>query len=302
MPKRKYASGEELRLYAESICRKYDLFQRAMFQSKTESMSFDDDKQEWKVRISQTPKGLHSTSINISADFVILASGLLDRAKIPLATGAEEFKGDMFHTARWHYDITGGSSDDPKMGKLKDKRVGIIGTGELRRLRFKSFADLCAGATAIQVVPRLAEWSKELFVFQRTPSAVAFRGNRDTDPSTWKNEIASKPGWQRERNLNYFQFVGNADPKPKADLVRDGWTSMPSFSALIGGPSYNVTPENSADHVSRMYALDYPVQERTRKRARDIVKDQDTAAKLQAWYAGWCKRPCVSMKTRVLGS
>ncbi|KAF2170131.1 hypothetical protein M409DRAFT_51889 [Zasmidium cellare ATCC 36951] len=276
MPKHKYAGGEELREYAESICRKYNLFDRAMFQSSAKKMSWDDDKQEWKIVISQTPKGLQPKVIDVSADFVILASGVLDNAKLPDAAGIEEFQGDMFHTARWHYNVTGGGPTDPRMTRLRDKKVGIIGTG----------------ATAIQVVPRLAECSKELYVFQRTPSAVAARNNRTTDPFDWTTEIANKPGWQRERNLNYFAFVGNAEPKPAVDLVKDGWTSMPSFSALIAGPSYNVTPENAAEHVSKMYALDRPIQDRVRKRALDAVDDPQTASKLQAWYAGWCKRPC----------
>ncbi|KAK4504033.1 hypothetical protein PRZ48_004948 [Zasmidium cellare] len=276
MPKHKYAGGEELREYAESICRRYNLFGRAMFQSKAMRMSWDEDGQVWKAQILQAPKGLQSKTINVSADFVILAGGVLHNAQVPDATGIHQFEGDMFHTARWQYDVTGGSPADPRMTRLRDKKVGVIGTG----------------ATGIQVVPRLAEFSKELYVFQRTPSSVAARGNRKTDSFEWNTEIANKPGWQRERNMNYFAFVGNAEPKPAVDLVKDGWTSMPSFSALIAGPSYNVTPENAAEHVAKMYALDRPHQDRVRKRVMNVVHDPKTASKLQAWYPGWCKRPC----------
>lgn len=297
MPKQKYASGEELREYAESICSKYHLFERAMFQSNAHNMSWDDIEGAWKVEIAQNPKGLSPSKINVSADFVILASGVLANAKLPDAMGSEDFQGDMFHTARWRYDVTSGRPGDPNMTSLRDKKVGIIGTGRCWDSgKENSQTDLCAGATAIQVVPRLAEHSKELYVFQRTPSAVAVRGNRETDPLDWASNIANRPGWQRERNMNYFAFVGNAEPKPSVDLIQDGWTSMPTFSALIAGPSYDVTPENAAEHVSKMYALDRPIQDRVRKRAADIVKDPDTASKLQAWYPGWCKRPCVSSK------
>lgn len=145
-------------------------------------------------------------------------------------------------------------------------------------------------------MPQLAKWAKELVVFQRTPSSVDERGNRDTDPKTWKTEVATKPGWQRERNINYFSFVGNHEKKPEKDLISDGWTRMPSFSAIIGSPSYKVTMENVVEHVGRMNALDYPHQDGIRQRAKKIVKDQKTAESLQAWFAGWCKRPCVSGK------
>lgn len=117
---------------------------------------------------------------------MILANGILNEAKLPNTEGSDLFKGDTFHTARWRYDITGGNFNElnPNLTGLKDKRVGIVGTG----------------ATAVQVVPQLAKHAKELYVFQRTPSSVDVRNNRNTDPSTWK-EIASKPGWQKERNL-----------------------------------------------------------------------------------------------------
>ena len=44
-------------------------------------------------------------------------------------------------------------------------RFGIVGTG----------------ATAVQAIPKLASTAKELFVFQRTPAAVGYRGNGPTD-------------------------------------------------------------------------------------------------------------------------
>ena len=97
---------------------------------------------------------------------------------------------------RWDYSITGGQPGfSPKMDKLTDKRVAIIGTG----------------ATAIQAVPELAKYAKQLIVVQRTPSAVDFRGNKDTDFDAWKAKIATKRGWQRHRadNLQIFTEQSN---------------------------------------------------------------------------------------------
>ena len=83
----------------------------------------------------------------------------------------ETFQGDAFHTSRWDYNID-----------LKDKRVGIIGTG----------------ATAVQVVPEIAKVVRELYVFQRTPSSIDVRDQRATTPdeyAIWPNE----PGWAVKR-------------------------------------------------------------------------------------------------------
>lgn len=128
-------------------------------------------------------------------------------------------------------------------------------------------------------------------MFQRTPSAVDVRNNRETDPETWKTKVATGPGWQRARNMNYFSFVGNAQSKPEIDLVDDGWTHAPSFSALVGGPSYNVNVDSMDAHIRQMHALDRSRAEKVRRRAELIVKDPEVAMKLQAWYPIWCKRP-----------
>ena len=102
-----------------------------------------------------------------------LCGGATNRPKLPGIPGLEDFKGHSFHTMRWDYDYTGGGPKGGLSG-LKDKRVGLIGTG----------------ATAIQCVPALGEGSKEFYVFQRTPSAVNVRANRATDMEWAKSSEA----------------------------------------------------------------------------------------------------------------
>lgn len=50
--------------------------------------------------------------------------------------------------------------------------------------------------------------------------------------------------------------------------------------------------ENVSDHVAMLHALDHSRQQRIRARVEEIVEDPATAKSLQAWYPGWCKRPC----------
>lgn len=185
------------------------------------------------------------------------------------------YRGHTFHTSVWDYSYTGGSEQDPRLTNLQDKKVGIVGTG----------------ATAIQVVPELAKWAKELYVFQRTPSAVDIRGQRETDPEWW-NAYASKPGWQRERRMNHSRFTHDEYPRPAVDLVNDQWSTFPSYSALIGSPNAPKSPEKIPEYVEKLQKMDLVRQKRVRARVDEIVKDKDTAQKLKAWYSGWCKRPC----------
>ena len=76
MPKRRYASGVEIRRYLESICAKYELSGRAMFQSSAREMDWDESKKEWIVRITKKPKGGQGSQHTVHADFVLIGSGV----------------------------------------------------------------------------------------------------------------------------------------------------------------------------------------------------------------------------------
>jgi cation diffusion facilitator CzcD-associated flavoprotein CzcO len=76
------------------------------------------------------------------------------------------------------------------MTKLKEKTVGIIGTG----------------ATAVQAILELAKYTKQLFVVQRTPSSIDVRNQCETDPEEWK-KITSKKGWWWDRNVNFAKIL-----------------------------------------------------------------------------------------------
>ncbi|OQE93050.1 hypothetical protein PENNAL_c0006G10444 [Penicillium nalgiovense] len=224
---------------------------------------------QWTVHV--TPHGQSPTAIQ--SDFVILATGLLNSPKIPKLDGLDTYKGKVFHTSRWDYEYTGGSPNSPTMRILQDKTIGFVGTG----------------ASAVQVIPHLAQWAKKVIVFQRTPSAVDWRCNHPTDRTWWAKMVQGGFGWQRERMENFNAFCSNEDPLPDVDLVDDGWTKMRSFSVLIGSPS-SLDP----DHPTRTHQLDLHRQEAIRRRVETTVTDQETARVLKPWYPGWCKRPCFS--------
>lgn len=68
-------------------------------------------------------------------------------------------------------------------------------------------------------------------------------------------------------------------------------THAPALQVLGGGPK-KVTMDTVGQHVHDTMELDHPRQERIRQRVLEVVKDADTARKLQAWYPTWCKRAC----------
>ena len=205
--------------------------------------------------------------------FVAMANGPLSRPKLPGIPGIDSFAGHTFHTSRWDYAYTGGDSTG-NLHKLADKRVGIIGTG----------------ATAVQCIPHLGASAKSLHVFQRTPSSIDVRNNRETDPE-WAASL--KPGWQYERMANFNTLVSGGDQA--VDLVADGWTDI--FRNLTG-----IAAKTAARKIGRrltaderellMEIADYQKMNGVRARAETLVNDPATAEKLKPWYRQFCKRPC----------
>jgi cyclohexanone monooxygenase len=256
MPTKKYAHASEIFEYAQLLGRKYDMYENAIFQTEVVDAVWDEAADRWRITTNRGDK--------IAARFFVIAGGVLHKAKLPGIPGIRDFEGHAFHTSRWDYSITGGGPEEP-MDKLGDKVVGIIGTG----------------ATAVQAVPKLAEAAKHLYVFQRTPSMVGVRAQRDTDPE-WFREMSSKPGWQQERIDNFTGMI--TGKKPEVDMVADGWT------ALLGDDTKRPpVDEEDAKYLER---LDFAQMQKVRDRVDEIVKDKDTAEKLKPWYKVSCKRPC----------
>ena len=260
VPVEKYTRAPEILKHSRNIGEKFDLYRGAVFQTEVTEMRWDDAFARWIIK---TNKG-----DAMKARFVVMANGPLHRPKLPGIPGVESYKGHSFHTSRWDYDYTGGDSNGG-LTRLKDKVVGIIGTG----------------ATAVQCVPHLGAGAKQLYVFQRTPSSIDVRNNRPTDPE-WAAGL--QPGWQQARMDNFNALVSGVPQKE--DLVNDGWTD------IIGNMLALMRKQNEAgasqDLATTMQLADFKKMEQVRARAQATVKDPRTAEALKPYYNQFCKRPC----------
>jgi cation diffusion facilitator CzcD-associated flavoprotein CzcO len=140
------------------------------------------------------------------------------------------------------------------------------------------------------LVPEVAKDAKELLVFQRTPSSVGVRAQRETPPDYADR---SKPGWQRERRYNFQSLIsGYAQER---DHVHDGWTAL---TAAITPPKPEVIAEKlgrAATKAELKYVAeirDYEVMNSLRARIAESIKDPALAEALKPWYRWFCKRPC----------
>ena len=260
VPKEKYTHAPEILQHSRNIGEKYDLYGNACFQTEVTGMQWDESAAQWQVSTNRGDC--------MKAKFVVMSNGPLNRPKLPGIKGIDDYQGHTFHTSRWDYNYTGGGPEGDLIN-LANKRVGIIGTG----------------ATAVQCVPHLGAAAKELFVFQRTPSSIDVRDNRQTDPE-WAKSL--KPGWQKERmeNFNTLTSGGIADE----DMVNDGWTEIiRNLASMVNFKTDNV---DWAEVPKLMEIADFQKMEQIRARAQQVVDDPSTAESLKPYYRQFCKRPC----------
>jgi cyclohexanone monooxygenase len=261
MPVEKYSRAPEILRHSRAIAEQFDLYSNACFQTEVKALRWDEALGRW---IIETNRG-----DAMKAKFVVMANGPLHRPKLPGIAGIESFQGHSFHTSRWDYGYTGGTSDGGLTG-LKDKVVGVIGTG----------------ATAVQCVPHLGAAAKELYVFQRTPSSIDVRANRPTDPG-WAQSLPH--GWQQQRMDNFNILVSGGFAEE--DLVADGWTDIIGNILLLARrkAAAGETVDNPA---ALMQLADFKKMEQVRARVDAVVRDPATAEALKPYYNQFCKRPC----------
>jgi len=248
-PTMKFASGFEIFEYCQKMADKFGFHDHCLFHTTVENTEWDENAGRWIVYTNRGDA--------MRARYLVYANGILTTPKLARIEGMETFQGESFHTSRWRYDIA-----------LDGKRVGIIGTG----------------ATAVQVIPELAKIAGELYVFQRTPSTIDIRDQRETAPheiDDWSRE----PGWARARRARFAR-------------ISEGRTAIQANDDYLAGRvadfrerkqhATTLTPE---ERIQKQLNTSFRIMEQIRARVDAIVADPKTAAALKPYYPYGCKRP-----------
>jgi monooxygenase len=138
------ADGSTILSYVRQTAREHGIDQRIRFRHRVVRAEWSTAEQRWTVEASRTDTG---ASALISCDFLFMCSGYYryDEGYTPEFAGVERFGGEIVHPQFWTDEIDYG-----------DKRVVVIGSG----------------ATAVTLVPALAERAAHVTMLQRSPSYV----------------------------------------------------------------------------------------------------------------------------------
>ncbi|HEY1703715.1 MAG TPA: NAD(P)/FAD-dependent oxidoreductase [Trebonia sp.] len=139
---RVFAEGSEIHDYLRECVRDEGLTEHLRLNCALSEAEWSDGAARWRVR---TTRG------DYEARSLVIATGRLSEPKLPPIKNLDGFGGRWWHSARWNAKVS-----------LVGKRVGLVGTG----------------ASAIQILPRLATEASEVVVFQRSAPYILPRGDR----------------------------------------------------------------------------------------------------------------------------
>ena len=179
-----YSAQPENEKYLNFVVDKFGLRPNIRCDARIKSARFDSSCNRWQV---ETESGQRA-----STRFLISAVGILSAHQMPKFPGVESFKGESFHTARWPQHKV----------DLAGKRVGIIGTG----------------ATAVQLIPRIAAEVAHLTVFQRTPNYCCPLRNATIDDAEQQKIKETYPEIFERCRKTFASFMQEFDPRRTFDV------------------------------------------------------------------------------------
>ena len=197
-----FAPGDEIQRYLRDVVERFGLDDRLRLNAEVVSTVFTGSR--WQITTAD--------GVELEADFVIAATGVLHHPFTPDIPGLDTFGGDVVHTARWDDDIA-----------TSGRRIAVVGNG----------------STGVQIVSALQREAAHITHFVRTPQWVMWApmelpqptllgavlrrmpsvNRRLYDALLWGSailaDVTTKPSWRRRLTQNYARWCLRAQ-------IRDG--------------------------------------------------------------------------------
>jgi monooxygenase len=171
------ADGPSILRYIHDTAREFDVHRLVRANHRVVAADWDGSTAIWTVDIERTDTGDRTA---LRCGFLYVCSGYYryDAGYLPEFPGAERFSGPILHPQHWpeHLDYAG-------------KRIVVIGSG----------------ATAVTLVPSLAETAAHVTMLQRSPTYVASRPARDPLADRLRAHLPQKLAYALVRWKNTLQ-------------------------------------------------------------------------------------------------
>ena len=183
------ADGESIRRYIVETAQEYGVRDKIRFHHRVLSAEWSSEQARWTV----TASARHGETVQLTCSCLSVCAGYYryDEGYRPRFEGEEQFAGQVIHPQHWPEDLD-----------VTGKRVVVIGSG----------------ATAVTLVPSLADDAEHVTMLQRTPSYILSLPGRDLLAQALRKRLPAKVAYPIVRWKNVllstllFQFSRRRPP------------------------------------------------------------------------------------------
>ena len=143
------ADGPSIMEYLHETINEYELKNNILLDHKVDSANWNSEKSLWELKIK-----VNNQIQNMTCNFLFLCGGYYSYTKphMPYFKNQESFKGQIVHPQFWDESLN-----------YSEKKIAVIGSG----------------ATAITIVPAIAEKAEHVVMIQRSPTYVVSGPSKD---------------------------------------------------------------------------------------------------------------------------
>jgi monooxygenase len=206
------ASGESIRSYIQDTAAENGIEPHIRFRTRVTSASWSTPDARWTIRAEVTDDAGTATTRTYTCDFLYLCTGYYnyEHGYQPTFAGLDDFAGRLVHPQDWPADLDHAG-----------QRVVVIGSG----------------ATAITLIPALAEKAAHVTMLQRSPSYLTALPERDAFADLARRRLPPAVAHRliRAKNVamtSFFYQLSRRRPEAVKKLLRSTAVKM------LGDPAY----------------------------------------------------------------
>jgi cation diffusion facilitator CzcD-associated flavoprotein CzcO len=193
------ADGPAILKYIRETAKEYEVDKKIRYNHRVRRASWSSDQARWTV---EAETGHDKTLVQLTCGFLYLCTGYYDYESgyTPEWLGVERFRGTIVHPQQWPEDLD-----------YENKRIVVIGSG----------------ATAVTLVPAMAERAAHVTMLQRSPSYVVARPAEDKVAKFFRRVLPDRTAyalarWKNVLTGSFFYSLARKRPKVFKWMVARG--------------------------------------------------------------------------------
>jgi cation diffusion facilitator CzcD-associated flavoprotein CzcO len=189
-----YGTQPEILAYMEHVAKKYGILPHCRFGAEVTGARWDEPRARWTLTLA--------SGETLEADVVVSALGMFNDLAWPEIPGLDQFRGTVFHSARWNWEHD-----------LAGESVAVIGSA----------------ASAVQFVPEIVQRAGQVYLFQRSANWVLPKADQPYSVEqleTFRAEPARMAALREQLHRQLDEFMTFQNPKALADSSAAGLAAI----------------------------------------------------------------------------